>query len=199
MPLLLVTGGSQGARHLNQVVCQALPALLQQCQVLQISGDKLFNETQTLAEQYLSGVPEETRQRYKLVAYMNEEMPVALQAAEIVLGRSGASMLSELAVLGKPAILVPLPPAIGDSPQETNAAMLADKHAAEVILDNNLKPELLIERITDILSSKKRLQEIADAIQKLAKPDATKEIVDTLIQLASSVTGAIAGHESVQV
>src|SRR6266567_9109303 len=51
IPLLLVTGGSQGARHLNQVVCQALPDLLAYCQVLQISGKELYNETRALSEQ----------------------------------------------------------------------------------------------------------------------------------------------------
>ncbi len=52
VPLLLVTGGSQGARYLNQVVCRALPELLHHCQVLQISGKNLFEETQTLADKY---------------------------------------------------------------------------------------------------------------------------------------------------
>ena len=199
VPVLLVTGGSQGARHLNQVVCQALPELLKQCQVLQISGDKLFDETQAFAEEHLSGLDDVTRQRYKLVAYMNEEMPFALQAAEIVLGRSGASMLSELAVLAKPAILVPLPPAIGSSPQETNAAMFAAHHAAEVILDTNLKPELLVERVTHMLSSTKYIFDMKQEIQNLAKPDATQEIVDTIIHMQRGAANAKPGHESVQV
>ena len=199
VPVLLVTGGSQGARHLNQVVCQALPELLKQCQVLQISGDKLFDETQELAEQYMSGLDEATRQRYKLVAYMNEEMSLALQAAEIVLGRSGASMLSELAVLGKPAILVPLAPGIGGSPQETNATMFAAHKAAEVILDADLKRDLLIERVKHTLSSTNYIFNMAKEIQKLAKPDATQEIVDTIVQMQKGVANATPGHESVQV
>lgn len=199
VPLLLVTGGSQGARHLNQVVCQTLSELLKQCQVLQISGDKLFDETQALAEQYLNGLDEATRQRYKLVAYMDEEMPFALQAAEIVLGRSGASMLSELAVLGKAAILVPLPPAIGSSPQERNAAMFEAHHAAEVIMDNSLKPELLIERVTYILSSSNYKETMKQELHKLAKIDATREIVDTMVHMQRGAASAKPGHESVQV
>ncbi len=199
VPVLLVTGGSQGARHLNQVVCQALPELLKQCQVLQISGEKLFDETRVLSEQYLSGLGAEIRQRYKLVAYMNEEMPYALQAAEIVLARSGASTLSELAALEKPSILVPLPPAIGSSPQETNAAMFASHHAADVILDTNLKPELLVERVTHILSSITYILDMKQAVQTLAKPDAIQEIVETIAQMQKGVANAKPGHESVQV
>ena len=64
------------------------------------------------------------KQRYRLVPYMSDEMPMALQAAKLVVCRAGAATLSELAVLGKPSILVPLPPGIGGSPQEVNAKVL---------------------------------------------------------------------------
>ena len=153
LPLLLVTGGSQGARHLNQVVSRTLPDLLPFCQVLQISGKLLLQETRELAEQAMAELDAGMRQRYRLVPYLNEEMPVALQAAELVLCRSGAATLSELAVLGKPSILVPLPPAIGSSPQEANADMFGRRGAAEVIKDTDLKPELLADRVESIFTS----------------------------------------------
>lgn len=199
VPLLLVTGGSQGARHVNQVVCQALPGLLKQCQVLQISGDKLFHETQRLSAQYLGGLDENTRERYHLVAYMNEEMPFALKAAELILARAGASTLSELAVLGKPSILVPLPPAIGNSPQEVNAMMFAQHQAAEVILDNNLKPEFLVDRVTSIVNTQEKLLRMSVAVQKLAKIDATQEIINTIVHMTRDAANTASGHESVQV
>ncbi len=184
VPLVLVTGGSQGARHLNQTVCHALPELLQQCQVLHISGSNLFNETRELSNQTLADVASETRQRYRVVPYMDEEMPLALQAADLVLCRSGASVLSELAVLGKPSILVPLPPALGSSPQEANAEMFKREHAAEVILNDLLKPEAMIERATYILSQPARLEEMSKAARHLAKPDATQDIVGTIVSIA---------------
>ncbi len=185
LPLLLVTGGSQGARHLNSVVCQSLPDLLAACQVLQISGKLLFEETRQLSEQAMANLDAGTRKRYRLVAYMNEEMPTALQAAALVLCRSGAATLSELAVLGKPAILVPLPPAIGGSPQEANAAMFGRKAAAEVIRDADLKPEVLVERVKSILASDTRLKSLAEATRSFAKPDATQEIAAEVIKIAS--------------
>ncbi|GAC1559533.1 MAG: undecaprenyldiphospho-muramoylpentapeptide beta-N-acetylglucosaminyltransferase [Ktedonobacteraceae bacterium] len=184
VPLVLVTGGSQGARHLNQTVCLALPELLKHCQVLHISGSNLFNETRDLAEQTLAVIESETRQRYRLEPYMDEEMPLALQAADLILCRSGASVLSELAVLGKPSILVPLPPALGSSPQEANATLFKREQAAEVILNNLLKPEVMIDRVLYILSEPTCLQAMSDAATKLAKPDATQEIVETIVNLA---------------
>ena len=70
----------------------------------------------------------------------------------LVLCRAGAATLSELAALGKASILVPLPPAIGNSPQEANAAMFGRKEAAQIIRDADLSPQLLVERVLAILS-----------------------------------------------
>ncbi len=183
-PLLVVTGGSQGARHLNQVVCEALPRLLPRCQVLQISGKQLFEETREQSEQAMADLDEEVRKRYRLVPYLNAEMPAALQAATLVLCRSGAATLSELAVLGKPSILVPLAPAIGSSPQEANADMFGRKAAAEVIKDGEMEPGKLVERVKAIIGSQARLQSMAEAALTFAKPDATQEIAAEVVNVA---------------
>ncbi len=184
VPLLLVTGGSQGARYLNHTVCLALPELLPHCQVLQISGKNLFEETQALSTNILTDVPVETRRRYRLVPYMDAEMPLALQAAEIVVCRAGAATLSELAVLGKPSILVPLPPALGASPQEANASMFEHWQAAEVIRNNELKPARLVERVKINIYDYVKLNKMAEAAKRLAKPDATQKIVETIVEMA---------------
>jgi UDP-N-acetylglucosamine--N-acetylmuramyl-(pentapeptide) pyrophosphoryl-undecaprenol N-acetylglucosamine transferase len=184
LPLLLVTGGSQGARHLNQATCQALPQLLTFCQVLQISGSKLFDETREQVEHMLIGIEEGMKRRYRLVPYMDAEMPLALQAATLVVCRSGASTLSELAALGKPSILVPLPPSLGTSPQEINAAMFQREQAAEVILNAHMKPEILVNRAKSIISSSASLQRMTESVSHLAKTQATRDIVENIVQLA---------------
>jgi len=183
-PLLLVTGGSQGARHLNQTVGKALPDLLAHCQVLQISGNALYNETRELCESALAAQDEVVRRRYRLVAYLNEEMPLALQAADLVLCRSGASTLSELAALGKPSILVPLPPALGSSPQEANAEMFGRNKAAQVMKDGDLKPQVLVENVTSILASSTLLEAMSNAASSFAKPQATQEIAAEIVKIA---------------
>ncbi|GCE18106.1 undecaprenyldiphospho-muramoylpentapeptide beta-N-acetylglucosaminyltransferase [Dictyobacter kobayashii] len=187
LPLILVTGGSQGARHLNQVVARALPELLKTHQVLQISGQKLFAETQSLAESTIDGLDSELRQRYRLVPYLSDEMPLALQAAELVICRAGAATLSELAVLEKPSILVPLPPAIGSSPQEVNAETFSQAQAAEVIRNDALKPELLISRVQHITNSASLL-DMAQALKGFARPSATSDIAEAVVQMAQGTT-----------
>lgn len=184
LPVVLVTGGSQGARHLNQIVCRALPELLKFCQVLQISGSKLYDETRQLAASTTEGVDEALMPRYKLVAYMSDQMPLALRAASLVVCRSGAATLSELAVLGLPSILVPLPPAIGRSPQEANAATFEQKGAASVINDADLQPELLLERVRAIVEQPERRRDLEEAIRSFARPDATEAIVRTIVSMA---------------
>jgi UDP-N-acetylglucosamine--N-acetylmuramyl-(pentapeptide) pyrophosphoryl-undecaprenol N-acetylglucosamine transferase len=183
MPLILVTGGSQGARHLNQVVARALPELLKTCQVLQISGQKLFDETRTLADNSTAELDSTLKHRYRLVPYLSDEMPMALQAAELVVCRAGAATLSELAVLEKPSLLVPLPPALGSSPQELNAETFHSVKAAEVIRNDALTSEILIVRIQRMLNSD-RLLEMAQALKVFARPTATHDIVEAVVKLA---------------
>jgi UDP-N-acetylglucosamine--N-acetylmuramyl-(pentapeptide) pyrophosphoryl-undecaprenol N-acetylglucosamine transferase len=168
---------------------------------LQISGKLLLQETHELSEQAMTELDAGTRQRYRLVPYLNEEMPAALEAAELVLCRSGAATLSELAVLGKPAILVPLPPAIGSSPQEANAAMFGRKGAAQVIKDTDLKPELLLERVKSIFTSTALLQSMAEAARTFARPDAAQEIVAEVMRIASTKSAKTHGqkHEVVSI
>jgi len=199
LPLLLVTGGSQGARHLNQVVAQSLPALLKFCQVLQISGQKLFDETQVLADSVIADLDDATKQRYRLVPYLSDDMPMALQAAELVVCRAGAATLSELAILGKASILVPLPPALGSSPQEINADTFGNAHAAQVIRNIDLKLESLIDRVQYILNSPAQLLAMTSALKSFAKPLATQQIVEMIVKLARKTPLAAPEHEEMNV
>lgn len=195
LPLLLITGASQGARHLNQVVCQTLAMLLPRYQILHLSGAKLFEETRPLAESAMAELDAETRQRYRLVPYLSDEMPLALQAATLVICRAGASTLSELAVLSKPSMLVPLPPGIGGSPQEINADMFERQRAALAMRDADLKPEILQERVDSIVISSDRLQVMAEAAGRLGKAEATQEIVEAIVRMANVAVKKTPEHE----
>ncbi|GAC1690470.1 MAG: hypothetical protein PVS3B1_29560 [Ktedonobacteraceae bacterium] len=199
LPLLLVTGGSQGVRHLNQVVVEALPELLKFCQVLQISGQKLFDETRAQADSTLAHLEDATKERYQLVPYMSEQMPLALQAAELVVCRAGAATLSELAVLGKPGILVPLPPALGGSPQEINADTFSRAAASHVIRNADLKPKLLIERAQYMINSPAQLIAMRDALKSFARPEATQQIVEAIVRLAQKTPQSLPEQEGINV
>ncbi len=161
-----------------------MPGLLEHCQVLQISGKDLYNETRAQADSLLADLDETLRHRYHLVAYLNAEMPQALQAADLVLCRSGASTLTELAILGKPSVLVPLPPAVGGSAQQQNAAMFERKQAAVVISSDDLKPEVLVERVLSLFTAKAQIAMMARAASTFARPGATQDITEELVRIA---------------
>jgi UDP-N-acetylglucosamine--N-acetylmuramyl-(pentapeptide) pyrophosphoryl-undecaprenol N-acetylglucosamine transferase len=167
-----------------------LPGLLAHCQVLQISGKELYNETRAQADSLLADQDEALRQRYRLVAYLNAEMPLALQAADLVLCRSGASTLTELAALSKPSVLVPLSPAVGGPAQQENAAMFERKQAAIVISNDDLNPDVLVECVLTLIASKAQIAAMAQAASTFAKPDATQDITQELVRIAKR--GAVA-------
>lgn len=183
MPVVVVTGGSQGARHLNQAVTAALPKLLPHCQVLHISGELTYEETRAAAEPAFATHPE-WRGRYVLRDYLADRMPEALQAADIVLCRSGAATLAELAILGKPSILVPLPPGFTGSPQTVNATMFRGAGAAEMILDRELSASRLTSTLFALLESAPRRALMSNAARALAHPDAARNLADAVAALA---------------
>lgn len=185
LPLVLVTGGSQGAKHLNEVVADSLPKLLPVCQVLQISGSRTYAATKSQTETQLEGYPEWAA-RYRLYEYLDEQMAPALAAADVVLCRSGAATLSELATLGKPSILVPLPPGFGGSPQAVNAAMFQQRGAAKVIRDADLTPEPLSATLLPLLTDESERAALGKAARSLARPQAAAELAELVAQFARS-------------
>ena len=186
LPLLLVTGGSQGARHLNQVMTAALPFLLPICQVLHISGELTYEETRTQAQAQLAADPTGGRlaARYQLYAYLDEPMPAALAAADVVLCRSGAATLAELAALGRPSLLVPLPPGFSGSPQQVNAEMFVKVGAAAMVLDRDLTVDSLRALLPPLLAEPRRLAAMGTAARTLARPNAAAELADAVAELA---------------
>ncbi len=182
-PVVLVTGGSQGARRLNQVVAAALPRLLPRCQVLHVSGELTYEATRAQAEQALASQPE-LRSRYALFPYLKTEMPEALAACDVALCRSGAATLAELAIIGRASVLVPLPPGFTGSPQAVNAAMFQQAGAAEMILDRDLTPTTAIELLAPLLGDANRRRQLAVAARKLGRPTAARDLADLVASFA---------------
>jgi UDP-N-acetylglucosamine--N-acetylmuramyl-(pentapeptide) pyrophosphoryl-undecaprenol N-acetylglucosamine transferase len=166
-PVLLVFGGSQGARALNELVVERFgesgPA------ILHLAGER----------DYPSLVGRVKRPDYVLVGFTNE-FGAALAASDLGLARAGGSVW-ELAAAGKPAVLVPYPFATADH-QAKNARYFADGGGAIVVPETELArvPDLLLE----LLGDRERLEEIGKAMLSLARPDAAEEIAEELIELA---------------
>lgn len=189
LPVVLVTGGSQGARRINQVIAAALPRLLRRCQVLHVSGELTYEATRAQAAQALAATPE-LRERYALFPYLKTEMPQALAACDIALCRAGAATLAELAIIGRPSLLVPLPPGFTGSPQAVNAAMFEQAGAAVTIRDRDLTPALALEALWPMLGDANRRIQMSVAARKLGRPTAARDLADMVAGLASRASAA---------
>ncbi len=176
-PVLLVFGGSRGARSINKALVAALPSLLPRCQVVHISGQLDWPWVSRSAE----GLPATLRERYHPYPYLHEEMIYALAAADLAIARAGASVLGEFPAVGLPGILVPYP--FAGRHQEANAAYLAARGAAVIVADSDL-PALLASTVLELLDAPERLARMAQAARALARPHAACAIAQALWALA---------------
>lgn len=182
LPTLLVFGGSKGARSINRALLAVLPQLLEEMQVLHISGRLDWPEVEGAQSQLLSGerVSTEFAARYRPFPYLHAEMGAALTAADLVLARAGASTLGEFPHFGLPAILVPYPHAWRY--QQVNARYLERRGAAVVLEDAGLG-ETLLPAVKSLMDDRSRRERMRQAMRSLAQPRAAQSISSLLQNL----------------
>ena len=177
LPVLLVMGGSKGSHSINQALQTVLPELLKQVQVIHLSG----NLEWALVERSRKGLPVELQARYRPYPYLHNEMGAALQAADLVVSRAGASTLGEYPLFGLPAILVPYPYAWRY--QRVNAKYL-EKHGAAILLDDQDLPAQLLPAVLELLSDREKRQAMRAASSALAQPQAALQLAALIQDLA---------------
>lgn len=175
-PVLLVTGGSKGARSINMAVLNHLNELLELAQVIHITGSLDWSTVEQSALQ----LSNDKKQRYHIMPYLHE-MGAALAAADLVLSRAGASTLGEYPFFGLPAILTPYPYAWRY--QKVNADYLAEQNAA-VILQDELLNDRLLPVVKDLLTNHNKREAMRAAMQNLSQPQAADRIASQLVTLA---------------
>jgi UDP-N-acetylglucosamine--N-acetylmuramyl-(pentapeptide) pyrophosphoryl-undecaprenol N-acetylglucosamine transferase len=175
-PVLLVFGGSKGARSINLAILKDLNALLEKFEVIHLTGELDWNYVKHHREQ----LPVELASRYHAMPYLHE-MGAALASADIVISRAGASSLGEYPLFGLPAILVPYPYAWRY--QKVNADYLTNRGAAIILEDQVLNDEML-NTLTVLMENPNKLQAMRAAMFELSHPRAAEKIASALIELA---------------
>lgn len=172
---VLAFGGSQGSAALNRCLVESLPILgTRSWHFVHQTGEREFR---AVSEAYSrAGVAGEVR------AFI-DDMPAAFARADLVICRSGASTIGELAAAGKAALLVPFPGAT-DQHQLENARSLERAGAARVIEQADLTPARLVSEIDTLLASPEQLSSLERAARKMAKPDAAAEIARLVEEVA---------------
>jgi UDP-N-acetylglucosamine--N-acetylmuramyl-(pentapeptide) pyrophosphoryl-undecaprenol N-acetylglucosamine transferase len=180
-PTLLILGGSQGSHAVNEVgssmvqVLKArgiLPRVVHQVGAGEIDRMLLYYEALGLSD------------RVEARAYI-DDMPAALADASLVVARAGALTLAELAIMGRPAVLIPLPTATDDH-QTLNALEFQRAGAAVVVPQYGTTPSQLANVVQTLLEDPERLAKMSQSMLSLARPDATREIVDELRALVGA-------------
>ncbi len=181
IPVLLVFGGSSGARSINRAIVQALPDLLPTMQIIHITGRLDWDEVAARRDQMAEDhVNDRLLEHYRVFPYLHEEMGAALSVADLVVARSGASTLGELPLFGTPAVLAPYPYAWRY--QKVNADYLASRGAAVIVRDQDL-PEQLVNVVSELLNDHSRLEKMRKAMRALSRPDAAAVIANLLVSL----------------
>ena len=172
-PLVLVLGGSQGARQLNQIVQDALPELLPETQVVHQVGERWAPDAAAVRD----GLPSELSERYQYRGFFGHELFDLLAAADLVVSRAGAGGLAEIAVNGQPSVLVPLPTAASDH-QRANAEVFKRAGASVVLDEEKLAPAELAHTVKKLLHDPTRRLRMGRAAKSLAKPEAAAEVAE---------------------
>lgn len=161
-PVLLVIGGGTGALFLNNLIWQNLDELTNFCQIVHLTG---FGK---LSYQF------KIKPGYRAIEFLDlKEIANLFTAADLVISRAGINVLAELAVLGKPIIIIPIP----NSHQEANAKYFAERNSAIVLNQKELTSEKLITEIKKLIDDKEKQNQLGKNIKKIVSISAAEKIV----------------------
>ncbi len=172
-----IFGGSRGAHHINQAAVASLDGLTRLAQIVLITG----REDEEWANQQVQSLSADLSARVRVYGYLEEQLPHALAAADVVVARAGAATLGEFPALGLPAIVVPYPHA--GQHQERNADFLVERGAAIKVKDEDLDREL-VSTVSSLLNAPEKIKTMAQASHAIAEPHAAENLVALLNSLA---------------
>lgn len=172
VPVVLVFGGSRGARSINRALVAGLRELLPVCQIIHVSG-RLDADWVGAAARKL---PADLQGRYRHYAFLHD-MPRALVAADLAVARAGASTMGEFPAASLPSILVPYP--YSGQHQQANADYMARSGGARVLPDAEL-PSLLVPTVLAVLADREGLAKMKEAAAAMARDDAAEAIAEQL-------------------
>ena len=181
-PVVLISGGSRGARAINRAAVPVLKAAQDnpEIQFLHVTGKGEYEDIKNRLKE--AGVELSKAPHIRVEPYLYD-MPKALAMADLAVFRAGATGIAELTARGVPSILVPYPYA-SENHQEHNARALQDKGAARMILNKDLTAETLGTTLNELLSKPEELKNMAEASRSMGRPNATDDIADMVLSIA---------------
>ncbi len=181
IPTILILGGSQGSKMINDIIIESAPELLNRYQIIHQTGKNNFEEMQNTMSVVLKD--HQYSYRYHPYDFLNElALRMAAGTAEIVVSRAGSTIF-EIAAWGLPSIIIPLPNSISHD-QTANAFAYAKSGASVVIEENNLSAHVLIEEIDRIVNSPTIKQTMRQKAKDFSRLDSANIIADAILNIA---------------
>lgn len=178
-PTVLILGGSEGAEKINELVLNILSDLLGKYQIIHQCGIGNYDKIRTVVEKM--NIP--NLNDYHIFPFFKKRIADAYAACDLIISRAGANTVSEIMIVGKPSVLIPLSESISDE-QTKNAFYYSEAGAAILLSEKNLKPHLLLSVIDDIFKNRLKMLEIQKSARSLAQPLAAQKIADEVVKIA---------------
>jgi UDP-N-acetylglucosamine--N-acetylmuramyl-(pentapeptide) pyrophosphoryl-undecaprenol N-acetylglucosamine transferase len=178
--VILIMGGSQGARIINEAILHILPSLVKKYNLIHLTGEADFDAV--VQEAGRLGV-KAGHNGYHPVAFFHYEIAHALAVTDLVISRAGANALTEIAANAKPAIIIPLKTSANNH-QELNSYAFSESGAAIVLNQDNLGENILLEKIEEVMNSAELQFELSERIKKFYDPDSARKLAEEIVKLA---------------
>jgi UDP-N-acetylglucosamine--N-acetylmuramyl-(pentapeptide) pyrophosphoryl-undecaprenol N-acetylglucosamine transferase len=184
--IILVLGGSQGSKFLNELIVEALPQLLNLGQVVHQTGEKHYSDVYLYAKGLLlEKNPEKLKDYHPFPFIDHNDLYYLLDLSDLVISRAGSGTIFELSALGKPSILVPIEEKVVGWHQVINARIYTQIGACKVLEEKNAKPHLLVDVVKNLFSDEGLLKKMKESALSFAKPDASLKIAEEIIKFLS--------------
>jgi len=183
-PVILILGGSQGAKRINDKILEILPNLLENFEIIHQCGEKNLKEVESDIKIILRE-NKELKNSYHLFTFLNEqELSFAYSVCDLVISRAGSGTIFEIAAANKPSILIPLPES-AQNHQIRNAYYYGSNGACIVIEEANLTSHFFLERIKQLFAYPEILEKMSQGAKEFSKPQAGKVIAEYIIEYLS--------------
>jgi len=181
-PVVLILGGSQGAQRINDKILEILSQLLESFEVIHQCGENNFESVKSESKVVIN---ENLGKSYHLYPFLKEpELRQAYAACDIIISRAGSGSIFEIAAVGKPSFLIPLPEA-AQNHQVKNAYAYQESGATIVIEENNFTSRFFLERLKSLFNQPNELNKMTQAAKDFARPGAGRIIANYIVEYLS--------------
>lgn len=174
--VILVMGGSQGSRFINNLLLNSLDQLLDKYQIIHVTGDLDYSQIITKRANFSL----KKKNRYKVFNYLSKELKHAYAICDLVISRAGQNSIAEFCALGKPMILIPHGPV--SAHQHQNAKIISRLGAAYMMIEEDINEEIFIDQINLLFKKEGELEFLSKKSKEMGKPEAAREMAEVLIR-----------------